>query len=189
MTHRQSLRFYAYLFAFMTLLATALWVYGEIHLVYATELISPKGAESSITPAVQAPKVELDNVQKLDLLIGSSVDEFFTDRSQRSEMRMIMHCLAHRENGHAANRNCGDSGLACGPFQFHPETWTRMRSRMVQGGVATEIGDRYDLKESTRTTVWAIKNGRGLEWGPILRDSKGSDFAACQKPSFYKEVK
>lgn len=136
-------------------------------------------------PAPSPPPTAKDNPRLLDQIIGEAVDEFFTDRSQRSELRMIMHCLAHRENGHAANDHCGDSGKACGPFQFHLETWLRMRKQMIKEGYATEIGDRYDLTESTRTTVWAIRNENGLEWGPINRDANGSNYASCQKPSWY----
>lgn len=116
-------------------------------------------------------------------LIDDAVNEFLPNH--KSESLMIMHCLAHRESGHGANNAMGDGGLAGGPFQFHEGTWNRMRSQMIKQGKATEIGSRYDLKESVRTTAWAIKEGRALEWGPILRDSKGSDFASCQVPSWY----
>ena len=61
-----------------------------------------------------------------------------------------------------------------------------MRKQMIANGLATDISDPLNIKEATRTTAWAIANGRALEWGPILRDSKGSDFATCQKPSWYK---
>jgi len=116
-------------------------------------------------------------------LIDDAVNEFLSDH--KSESLMIMHCLAHRESGHGASNEHGDGGLAGGPFQFHEATWQRMRKQMIKQGKAIEIGSRYDLKESIRTTAWAIREGRALEWGPILRDSKGSDFASCQLPSWY----
>lgn len=122
--------------------------------------------------------------ENIDTWIGDSVDEFLP--KYKSEARMIMHCLAHRENGHGGNPDGhGDGGLAGGPFQFHQATWDRMRKQMIKEGKATEMGSRYDFKESARTTAWAISKGRGLEWGPILRDSKGNDFASCQTPSWY----
>lgn len=111
--------------------------------------------------------------------IELAVDEFLPKR--RSESLMIMHCLAHRESGHGASTAHGDNGLAGGPFQFHQATWVRMRKQMGE-----PESSRYDFKEASRTTAWAIANGRALEWGPILRASKGSSFAACQKPSWYK---
>ena len=103
----------------------------------------------------------------------------------KSESLMIMHCLAHRESGHASSDKCGDSGLACGPMQFHEDTWIRMRKQMIKQGKATEIGSRLDLKESIKTTAWAINNGNAREWGAIYRKSNGSDYATCQVPSWY----
>lgn len=116
-------------------------------------------------------------------IIEDAVDEFLPNH--RSESLMIMHCLAHRESGHGVSKAHGDGGLAGGPYQFHEATWQRMRKQMIKQGYAEEIGSRYDLKEAIRTTAWAIREGRALEWGPILRDSKGSDYASCQTPSWY----
>lgn len=128
-----------------------------------------------------APTVAPDD---MSVFISQAVQEFLP--KHKSEALMLMHCLAHRENGHAGNPNgFGDGGLAGGPYQFHQATWLRMRKQMIAQGVANEIGDRMDKQESTRTTAWAIANGRALEWGPILRDSKGNDFASCQTPSWY----
>lgn len=128
-----------------------------------------------------APTIAPDD---MSVYISQAVQEFLP--THKSEGLMIMHCLAHRENGHAANRNCGDQGAACGPFQFHQGTFEGYRKLMIKEGLATEVSDRYNKLESARTTAWAIANGRALAWGPILRDSKGSDFATCQKPSWYK---
>lgn len=121
----------------------------------------------------------------MSVYISQAVQEFLP--KYKSESLMIMHCLAHRENGHAANRHCGDSGKACGPFQFHQPTWEGYRKLMIKAGLATEIGDRYDKKESARTTAWAISTNRAYAWGPILRDSEGSNYAACQTPSWYRK--
>jgi len=140
----------------------------------------PLGESTDTTPA---PTIAPDD---MSIFISQAVQEFLP--KHKSESLMLMHCLAHRENGHAGNPNgFGDGGLAGGPYQFHQATWLRMRKQMIAQGVATEIGDRMDKNESTRTTAWAIANGRALEWGPILRDSKGSDFATCQKPSWYSK--
>jgi len=116
-------------------------------------------------------------------LIDDAVNEFLPNH--KSESLMIMHCLAHRESGHGASNAHGDGGLAGGPFQFHEETWNRMRKQMIKQGKATEISDRFNLKEAIRTTAWAINNGNAREWGAIYRMSKGSDFATCQVPSWY----
>lgn len=151
---------------------------------HAQEEIQLVSANPRIIEVIEVEKpLEID---EMSLFIDQAVNEFLP--THKSESLMIMHCLAHRENGHAANNKCGDSGLACGPFQFHEATWVRMRGQMIKAGLASEIGDRYDKKEAARTTAWAISNGNAREWGPISRDSKGSNYAACQTPSWYKEA-
>ena len=136
------------------------------------------------TPAPTATPIPTIEPDEMSIYISQAVQEFLPEH--KSEALMIMHCLAHRENGHAANRNCGDSGKACGPFQFWQPTWEGMRKLMIKEGKATEIGDRYDKKESARTTAWALADGREMNWGPILRASKGSNYATCQVPSWSK---
>lgn len=154
----------------------------------ANDLISPIPV-SAHTVEVQVKEVVIDKNENIDTWIGEAVDEFLP--SHTSEARMIMHCLAHREAGHGRSGKAtdahGDNGLAGGPFQFHEATWERMRSQMIKQGVATETGSRYDFKEAARTTAWAIANGRAKEWGPILRDSKNNNYAACQLPSWYPQ--
>lgn len=172
------------------------------------DLISPRvesvSADDTITPDVSPtptptiePKEEIVEkpVEKLviyqensdmtsDELVGFYVDEYFNNASQRSEMRMIMHCLLHRESRHDSDKTHGDGGRAGGPLQFHSPTWEGYRRKMIDEGLVIEIGSRYDLEQAIHTTVWAIKNHRSLAWGPILRDSQGSNYAACQRPSW-----
>lgn len=121
----------------------------------------------------------------ISIWIDEAVQEFLP--THYSESLMIMHCLAHRENGHAGNLGArGDNGLAIGAFQFHESTWISYRKLMIKDNLATEIGDPLDVHEAVRTTAWAISTGRALAWGPELRYSHGSDFAVCQTPSWYK---
>lgn len=156
-------------------------------LTVSSEIVSnsPELVETMQTAGEATPQpVQAIAPDDMSIFISQAVQEFLP--KHKSEALMLMHCLAHRENGHAGNPNgFGDGGLAGGPYQFHQATWLRMRKQMIAQGVATEIGDRMDKNESTRTTAWAIANGRALEWGPILRDSKGNDFASCQTPSWY----
>lgn len=137
---------------------------------------------------VKAYEVEVPIGEDVDVWVGKYVDKYF-EGYKRSEMRMIMHCLLHRESGHQAHDATGphgDGGRAGGSLQYHQPTWERMRKQMIKEGLAEEIGSRYDMEAAIETTVWAIKAGRAKEWGPILRDSKGSTFASCQTPSWYK---
>ena len=120
--------------------------------------------------------------ENLDTWIDGAVRKYLN--SHYSEAKMIMHCLAHRESGHGQSNAMGDGGLAGGAFQFHEETWQRMRKQMLKAGLIDEIGDRFDVKQATYTTAWAIANGRSSEWGPLKRDLEGSDFASCQFPSW-----
>ena len=141
----------------------------------SAQTIEPLELEAVVTPT---PAL-------IDIYVSTAVDEFFTLPGQRSEMRMIMHCLLNRETRHDYGKGHGDNGMAGGPLQFWNDTWNRMRGRMIKDRYATEIGSRYDLKEAIRTTVYAIKQGWGKEWGPILRYSKGDMRASCPVPSFY----
>lgn len=161
------------------------WLYSE-----PSKPISPIAEAHDVKPTftpMPTPSATPDpyRVDEMSVYISEAVQEFLP--THKSESLMIMHCLAHRENGHAANNHCGDSGKACGPFQFHQPTWEGYRKLMIKAGVATEIGDRYDKKESARTTAWAISTNRAYAWGPILRDSEGSNYAACQTPSWYSK--
>jgi len=127
-----------------------------IAVVYMAQPVKTPVSPSPFYPinSVSASEPEEYKVDDMSVYISEAVQEFLP--KHKSESLMIMHCLAHRENGHAANRNCGDSGKACGPYQFHQPTWEGYRKLMIKEGKATEIGNRYDKKESARTTAWAI---------------------------------
>lgn len=140
-----------------------------------------------IIPVVKAVElIDEDDFKKTDTFVGDAVDEFFTNPSQRSEVRMIMHCLLNRESKHNVSKGKGDGGLAEGPLQYHEGTWIGYRKIMIKRDLATEIGSQFDLKESIRTTVWAISDGRATAWGPILRyQNKQYAESTCPTPSFY----
>lgn len=123
--------------------------------------------------------------QPYDVWVGESVDRYFKG-GQASEMRMVMHCLLSRESTHGLNKGYGDGGEAGGPLQFHQGTWNTVRASMIKDGFAKEIGDREDMKQAIEATVYAIYIGRGLEWGPLLREARGGKLAKCPLPSFMK---
>jgi hypothetical protein len=134
---------------------------------------------------IDRPIEVIKEAENVDTWVGKYVDQYFKDH-RKSEVRMIMHCLLHRESGHGASKGHGDGGKAGGPLQFHQPTWNGYRKIMFDRGLITEIGSRYDAEQAIHTTVWAIADGRARAWGPIYRHSKGSDFATCQTPSWYK---
>jgi len=136
--------------------------------------------------AVNAIESEVDELKEIDNYVGEAVDEFFTLPGQRSEVRMIMHCLLNRESKHNYSKGKGDGGKAEGILQYHEGTWIGYRKIMIEKGLATEIGSQYDNKEAIRTTVWAISDKRATAWGPILRWKNGRyTEASCPLPSFY----
>lgn len=144
---------------------------------------------SPIASKVFAYKVTEERmVESIDTWVGKYVDKYFEKNTQRSEVRMLMHCLLHRESGHQphdANGPHGDNGKAGGILQFHQPTWEGYRKLMIKDGLVGEIGSRYNPEQAIETTVWAISTGRAYAWGPVARASKGSDFATCPVPSFY----
>jgi len=126
--------------------------------------------------------------------VGTWVEDFSAQfvPHHTSETTSLLHCLLNKESQHGKNTERGDGGLAIGPLQYHQATWNRMRKAMISDGLITEIGDPKDIKEAIRTTAWAIKEsekgkkarGSIYEWGPVLRATKGSDYAVCQPPSW-----
>lgn len=153
---------------------------GKVPSAYAVEILTPTPSPTSYIPDKQVDPKEIS------VFIDQAVQEFLP--THYSESMMIMHCLAHRENGHASNLDAhGDNGKAGGAFQFWESTWIRMRKAMIADGVAEELGSRYDVKEAARTTAYAISKGWGKEWGPIYRKARGEERATCQVPSWYVE--
>lgn len=155
--------------------------------------ISGFGAIIQTVKAYEEIRLPIESICETDLCrfdywVGKYTDKYFESNSQRSEVRMIMQCLLHRESGHQPhdeNGPHGDGGKAGGILQYHAPTWIAYRKIMMDEGLISEISSRYNPEQAIETTVWAISTGRAYAWGPVLRKSKGSDYAACQVPSFY----
>ena len=86
-----------------------------------------------------------------------------------SLLRYQLACLAHKENGYHANNNCGDGGLACGMYQYHPETYTGFRKIMMSEGLTDHVGSRLNDQDAIQTTAYALTHGLENNWGPIAR--------------------
>lgn len=157
--------------------------------VLANPIIVDRPVEVEKVVEVEKEVVKEIPQENMDTWVNKYVNRYFVGY-QVSEMKMIMHCLLHRESGHQAhgeNGPHGDNGKAGGVLQFHQETWERMRGQMLKTELIDEVGSRYNVEQAIHTTVWAIKNGNAKEWGPILRWSKGKyNEAACPVPSWYK---
>jgi hypothetical protein len=173
----------------ITLLATAVTAVSA-----ATTFPSIDAAPASLLPVATSPAsvspvatlpAHSPQPQAVDVYVSLAVDEFFADPTQRSEVRMLLHCLLYHESKHGATTARGDGGLASGPLQFHQATWDEYRHITRERGLVQDVGSREDLHEAIRTTVWAIKDGRSRTWGPIARAMAGSTDATCPVPSLY----
>lgn len=127
-----------------------------------TTMVNPQG---KIVKLVEAETPTYN----IDLLIGEYADKFATAKKSSSYLRYQLHCLANKESGHYSSTRCGDLQRACGPFQFWEDTYLSFRKIMMENGLVKTIGSRWDLKDATETTAWALVNGHDTDWGPIGR--------------------
>lgn len=150
------------------------------------ELLNPLAHAQEVRPApTMTPEPtkppEPDDIQKTDKWVGQYVDKYFTSHYGRSRIRATMQCLLAKESQHTfmtADDHHGDNGMAGGILQYWPATWTGFRKIMIERGLITEIGSRYNPEQAIETTVWALSDGRERNWGPInvgdCLDAKGA---------------
>lgn len=122
--------------------------------------------------ASEADVIPPDDIQKTDQWVAKYVDQYCKGHYCRSRMRGIMHCLLTKESEHTfmtASDHHGDNGMAGGILQYWPDTWTGFRKIMINKGLITEIGSRYNPEQAIETTVWAILDNREGNWGPVNR--------------------
>ncbi len=183
-------------FLVMGLVAVALWGLTPPMEAQIPDGVSPRVEIGQVSTPTPTPEPTPNDMAKADVWVGQYVDEYFELPGQRSEARMIMHCLLKQETAHGENKGHGDQGQAGGPLQYHQPTWERMRKWMMEEGEAEKIGSRYDLEESIKTTVWIMRQsekpskqrkGSIAEWGPIYRALKGSNRQTCPIPSWYNK--
>jgi hypothetical protein len=128
---------------------------------------------SNLQMVVYAPKPAI----AMDGLTSSVQDKYiftYATKFQRPDLgktvsllRYQLACLAHKENGFHANDNCGDSGQACGMYQFHQPTYVAFRKIMIAQGLTDHIGSRLNDQDAVETTAWAITHGHESDWGPM----------------------
>lgn len=106
---------------------------------------------------------------KIDASVDKAAEQFGKGKGGYSDMKKTLHCLLYYETKHGYDKGHGDNGKAGGILQFHEPTWQRMRKKMIKQGLVEDISNRYDEHNAIMTTAWAISEGRGSEWGPILR--------------------
>lgn len=106
---------------------------------------------------------------KIDDLVDTYSKKYGKTRYQANAIKVKLHFLLLKEQNYGGSNNCGDSGKACGPLQFHEPTYKAYRKIMIKNGFVTELGSRLDMEDAIETTAWAISDGRETAWGPIAR--------------------
>ena len=171
-----------------------LWILTLIMLLYYKQLIhqptfiSP--VEADYTPSqvvsptpVPTPKIPvvipepiIEKAQtiepvsiEIDILVDKYAEKYTKSLNDKSIMKAKLQFLLSKEAKHGLSKNHGDGGKAGGPLQFHEPTYIGYRKLMMKKGLVDFIGSRYDYDNAIETTAWAIADGRGTAWGPLLR--------------------
>jgi hypothetical protein len=106
----------------------------------------------------------------IDKFVNLYSDKYGKTRYEKNRIKALLHYLLLREQNYGGSDNCGDSGKACGPLQFHEPTYIGYRKIMIQRGLVKEIGSRLLMANAIETAAWAISDGREQAWGPVARD-------------------
>lgn len=143
------------------------WLYTPL-----PEPISPLGepVHAMEIKIVEAPVVSPTAGMNQDALIDYYADKYTASEATKAHRKALLHCLYWKESRGGLDAHLkGDNGKAGGPFQFHEPTYASMRRKMIEAGLVSHLGTRYDFEDAVETTSWAISQGRQNEWGPILR--------------------
>jgi len=93
----------------------------------------------------------------------TTMDDIIAEASAKYGVkRHVLHCVLDKESSYNPNA-VGDNGKAQGPAQFWPATWKGFRKLM-----GLPISERTNFREAVNTLAWAIADGRGNNWTPIL---------------------
>jgi len=105
----------------------------------------------------------------IDELIDKYSKKYANDNYNALYLKQLLHCVAYRESRYGYDRGCGDNGKACGIMQFWERTYINFRKIMIKKGIVHSSGNRLNYDNAIETAAWAIADGRGNDWGPILR--------------------
>lgn len=113
--------------------------------------------------------ISYETPKTIDTLVDMYSMRYGKTKWMQLRTKVILHYLLLREAAYGNTKTCGDSGLACGPLQFHDATYISFRQIMIERGLTTKLGSRWDMEDSIETAAWAINDGRENNWGPISR--------------------
>lgn len=139
------------------------WLYAD-----PPKPVSPMAEAQEVS--VPAPTINPTANMDTDALIDYYAEKYTTSPSTKAHRKALLHCLYWKETRGGIDADAhGDNGLAGGPFQFHEPTYRAMRRKMIEAGLVNDLGTRYDFEDAVETTSWAISQGQGKQWGPLLR--------------------
>jgi hypothetical protein len=163
----------AIIFYFLRLIVKLLYRLKKWLFKFLIIFLVIRGSLAVLTPIVYAPKAEAQYTQ----FLTSKQDQYiytYATRFQRPDkgkptsfLRYQLACLAFKENGYHSDNKCGDSGLACGMYQYHQSTYLAFRNEMIKEGLTDHIGSRLNDQDATETTAWAVTHGHENDWGPL----------------------
>jgi hypothetical protein len=113
-------------------------------------------------------------VEPAPLTVDEMVDKYSAKYGKtvwlKNRTKVMLHFLLLREQNYGGSNNCGDSGKACGPLQYHQPTYIGYRTIMMNKKLVDHMGTRLDMEDAIETTAWAINDKRETAWGPIARN-------------------
>jgi hypothetical protein len=119
---------------------------------------------------VEVTTVSPTPTPRVDDLVDTYSKKYGKTRYQQNRIKAMLHFLLLREQNYGGSNNCGDSGKACGPLQFHAGTYKGYRNIMIKRGLITDMGSRLSMNDAVETAAWAISDGRERAWGPVARN-------------------
>ena len=139
-------------------------------LLYITQdrVVSPCSDSGCHVKVVEAEE-RLSDYQKIDRWVDIYCDKYEISQYRMNRCKALTHFLLLREQNYGGSTSCGDSGKACGPMQFHEETYIRNRKDMIKKGLTKEMKSRLDMESAIETAIYMFSIGQEKQWGPIAR--------------------
>lgn len=152
-----------------------LWVFvyfcilGGLLYITQDSVLSPCSDTGCHVKVVEAEE-RLSDYQKIDRWVDIYSEKYGKTRYEINRLKALTHYLLLREQNYGGSSNCGDSGKACGPMQFHAGTYTKNRNDMIKKGLAKKLGSRENMENAIETAIYMFSIGQEKQWGPVLRE-------------------
>lgn len=130
----------------------------------------PENDCNKVFPKMVYAEETLSDYQKIDRWVDIYSEKYGKTRYEINRLKALTHYLLLREQNYGGSTNCGDSGLACGPMQFHAGTYTKNRNDMIKKGLTKKIGSRENMENAIETAIYMFSIGQEKQWGPVLRE-------------------